>query len=126
MSDSLVKQELRDLFLKYKTRMESEGKKVKTGGGFGGTGFKFDEAEAQYTTEKKKYQKAALGLQDSDDEDVEEEIDAQIEQLLSAKRTVKNIDSASAAAMLGPGAAVAGQDGAPVALDKLALAKQLA
>jgi hypothetical protein len=44
--------------------MESEGKKVRTGGGgFGGTGFKFDEAEAQYTTEKKKYQKAAFGLQ---------------------------------------------------------------
>jgi len=67
LSESLVKQELRDLFTKYKVRMESEGKKVKSGGGFGGTGFKFDEAEAQYTTEKKKYQKAALGLQDSDD-----------------------------------------------------------
>merc|ERR1719154_163726 len=109
LSESLVKQELRDLFTKYKVRMESEGKKVKSGGGFGGTGFKFDEAEAQYTTEKKKYQKAALGLQDSDDEDVEEEIEAQIEQLLSAKRTVKNIDSASAAAMLGPGAGGTGQ-----------------
>merc|ERR1719400_719696 len=127
LSEALVKQELRDLFTKYKTRMEAEGKKVKTGGGgFGGTGFKFDEAEAQYTTEKKKYQKAALGLQDSDDEDVEEEIDAQIEQLLSAKRTVKNIDSASAAAMLGPGGISSGADGAPVALDKLALAKKLA
>ena len=64
--------------------------------------------------------------QDSDDEDVEEEIDAQIEQLLSAKRTVKNIDSASALAMLGPGGISSGGDGAPVALDKLALAKQLA
>jgi len=126
LSESLVKQELRDLFTKFKVRMESEGKKVKSGGGFGGTGFKFDEAEAQYTTEKKKYQKAALGLQDSDDEDVEEEIDAQIEQLLSAKRTVKTIDSASAAAMLGPGAGGTGQDGGPVAQDKLALAKQLA
>ena len=63
LSESLVKQDLRDLFTKYKLRMESEGKKVKSGGGFGGTGFKFDEAEAQYTTEKKKYQKAALGLQ---------------------------------------------------------------
>jgi len=125
LSESLVKQDLRDLFTKYKLRMESEGKKVKSGGGFGGTGFKFDEAEAQYTTEKKKYQKAALGLQDSDDEDVEEEIDAQIEQLLSAKRTVKNIDSASAAAMLGSGG-VAGEASAPVARDKLALAKQLA
>ena len=126
-SDSLVKQELRDLFTKYKTRMESEGKKVKTGGGFGGTGFKFDEAEAQYTTEKKKYQKAAFGLQDSDDEDIEEEIDAQIEQLLSAKRTVRKIDSAAAAAMLPGGAAGgAGAGAGPVAHDKLALAKQLA
>ena len=122
-SESLVKQDLRDLFAKYKTRMESEGKKVKTGGGFGGTGFKFDEAEAQYTTEKKKYQKAAFGLQDSDDEDIEEEIDAQIEQLLSAKRTVRKIDSAAAAAMLGPGAS---SSAGPVAHDKLALAKQLA
>ena len=63
---------------------------------------------------------------DSDDEDVEEEIDAQIEQLLSAKRTVKNIDSASAASMLGPCGISTGQDGAPVAQDKLALAQQLA
>ena len=124
-SDSLVKQDLRDLFTKYKTRMESEGKKVKTGGGFGGTGFKFDEAEAQYTTEKKKYQKAAFGLQDSDDEDIEEEIDAQIEQLLSAKRTVRKIDSAAAAAML-PGGGSAAAGAGPVAHDKLALAKQLA
>ena len=125
-SESLVKQELRDLFTKYKTRMESEGKKVKGGGGFGGTGFKFDEAEAQYTTEKKKYQKAAFGLQDSDDEDIEEEIDAQIEQLLSAKRTVKKIDSADAAAMVGPGPGASGEGAGPVNKDKLALAKQLA
>merc|ERR1719193_1233621 len=125
LSDSLVPQELRDIFSTYKTRMEAEGKKVRTGGGFSGTGFKFDEAEAQYTTEKKKYQKAALGLQDSDDEDVEEEIDAQIEQLLSAKRTVKNIDAASAANLVGPGhkkpEGASGQ-----ASDKLELAKKLA
>ena len=50
-------------FSKYKLRMESKGKKVKSGGGFGETGFKYAEAEDQYTTEKKKYQKAALGLQ---------------------------------------------------------------
>lgn len=106
--------------------MEAEGKTVKSGGGFGGTGFKFDEAEAQYTTEKKKYQKAALGLQDSDDEDVEEEIDAQIEQLLSAKRTVKNIDASAVQAMLAPGLANKPTDGVSVAADKLALAKKLA
>jgi len=126
MSESLVTQELRDLFTKYKTRMESEGKKVKTGGGFGGTGFKFDEAENQYTAEKKKFQKAAFGLQDSDDEDIEEEIDIEIERLLSAKRTVKKIDSAAAAAMLGPNAAGAAAGAGPVNEDKLALAKKLA
>jgi len=126
LSDSLVPQELRDLFTVYKERMESEGKKVRTGGGFGGTGFKFDAAEAQYTTEKKKFQKAALGLQDSDDEDVEEEIDAQIETLLAAKRTVKNIDAATMANVVGngPNAAKPGEKG-PTS-DKLELAKKLA
>ena len=45
------------MLTKYKPRMESEGKKVMSG-----TGFKFAEAEANLTTEKNKYQKAALGL----------------------------------------------------------------
>ena len=42
-----------------------------------------------------------IDLQDSDDDDVEEEIDAKIEQMLSAKRTVKNIDAASMATLSG-------------------------
>jgi len=131
LSDSLVTQELRDMFQVYKTRMEAEGKKVRTGGGFSGTGFKFDEAEAQYTTEKKKYQKAALGLQDSDDEDVEEEIDAQIEQLLSAKRTVRNINPADVANMNNPNnkkpdTPAGTGTGTGAVLDKLELAKKLA
>ena len=42
-----------------------------------------------------------IALQDSDDDDVEEEIDAKIEQMLSAKRTVKNIDAASMATLSG-------------------------
>lgn len=46
-----------------------------TGGGFSGKGFKFDESEAALANEKKKFQKAALGLQDSDDEDIENDID---------------------------------------------------
>ena len=37
--------------------------------GFSGKGFKFDETEQELAKEKKKLQKAALGLQDSDDED---------------------------------------------------------
>lgn len=38
-----------------------EGKKVHTGGGFSGKGFKFDENEALAANEKKKIQKAVLG-----------------------------------------------------------------
>jgi len=128
LSESLVIQELRDLYTKYKERMEAEGKTVKTGGGFGGTGFKFDEIEAQYTSEKKKYQKAALGLQDSDDEDVEQEIDAQIEALLAPKRTVKAIDPGSMQGVppgVNPGAKPADPTSAQAA-DKLELAKRLA
>lgn len=46
-----------------------EGKKVRSYSGFRGRGFKFDETEALMADERKKLQKAALGLQDSDDED---------------------------------------------------------
>lgn len=62
-----------------------------TGGGFSGKGFKFDENEAAAVTERKKFQKAALGLQDSDDEDLEQDIDQQIESMFATKRTVKEI-----------------------------------
>ena len=56
--------------------------------------------------ERKKYQRAALDLQDSHEEAIEEEIKTQIEQLLSAK----NIHSAPAAAILGSGGLSAGAD----------------
>ena len=46
-----------------------EGKKITSFSGFKGKGFKFDETEAQLADERKKLQKAALGLQDSDEED---------------------------------------------------------
>ena len=88
----------------------------------------FDATEDTYTSEKKKFQKAALGLQDSDDDDVEQEIDAQIESLLSAKRTIRAIDSSS---MMAPGSVGGAVGGGPADLvavpkDKLQLAKQLA
>ena len=42
---------------------------MKSSSGFRGKGFKFDETEAHLADERKKLQKAALGLQDSDEED---------------------------------------------------------
>lgn len=55
-----------------------EGKKVKSSSGFTGKGFKFDEAEAQLSSERKKFQRAAHGLQDSDDEDAEADVSVNV------------------------------------------------
>lgn len=82
---------MQDLWNAYKAKMESEGKKVKIGGGFSGRGFKFDDEEANFATEKKKFQKAALGLADSDDEDIEGDIEQHILKMLNTKRTVKEV-----------------------------------
>ena len=82
---------LQSLWDNYKTKMESEGKKVRVGGNFHGKGFKFDETEANFASEKKKFEKAALGLEDSDDEDIEGDINQHILNLMNTKRTVKEI-----------------------------------
>lgn len=129
----------------YKASQEAEGKKVHTGGGFSGKGFKFDEQEANAVKESKKLQKAALGLADSDDdEDIEQDLDQQIEQLFAAKRTVKDtslptpaVTMVSNAGMAAANAGLGGNSGigvggnaignsSNVGSDKLELAKRLA
>ncbi|XP_034951508.1 probable ATP-dependent RNA helicase DDX46 [Chelonus insularis] len=118
-----VPEPLRILWDRYRARLAGEGKKVHTGGGFSGKGFKFDESEAALVNEKKKFQKAALGLQDSDDEDIENDIDQQIESMLAPKRTVREIARPTAAASLN----IPGQSAtAASATDKLELARRLA
>lgn len=51
-----------------------QGKTVKSNSGFSGRGFKFDETEQVLAKERKQIQKAALGLQDSDDEDAGQDV----------------------------------------------------
>lgn len=98
LSEALVPADLRRLWDEYKAKLAEEGKTVRVGrSGFGGSGFKFDETEASYTSEKKKFQKTVFGLQDSDDEDVEQELEETIEQLLDPKRSVRTVSSADAA-----------------------------
>ncbi|XP_054266207.1 probable ATP-dependent RNA helicase DDX46 isoform X2 [Macrosteles quadrilineatus] len=118
---------LRNLFEGYKAKQLAEGKKVHSGGGFSGKGFKFDEQEAQMVNEKKKFQKAALGLQDSDDEDLEGDIDQQIESMLAPKRIVKEI-KAPLGSLNPTSTTQAGTTTSPaqVTTDKLELAKRLA
>ncbi|XP_062558965.1 probable ATP-dependent RNA helicase DDX46 [Armigeres subalbatus] len=94
LSGGTVPDDLRSLWDTYKTAQEAEGKKVHTGGGFSGKGFKFDEQEAAAVNERKKLQKAALGLQDSDDEDdLEQDIDQHIESMFATKRIVKEVEA---------------------------------
>lgn len=93
LSAAPVPAELQKLFDTYKEGQEAVGKKVHTGGGFSGKGFKFDENEAAAVNEMKKLQKAALGLADSDDEDnLEDDIDQTIESMFATKRTVKEVE----------------------------------
>ncbi|CAF1066753.1 unnamed protein product [Rotaria sordida] len=57
------------------------GKKVKTGGGFSGHGYKFDSSETQLKDEQKKIQKVVMDLGDSDEDEESEDIDQQIQSL---------------------------------------------
>ena len=90
--------------------------------------------EAAYTSEKKKFQKTVFGLQDSDDEDVEQEIEDTIEQLLDPKRSVKNISASEAAAVSAKSSVAAGNLAAATlaeaaktsAADKLEMARKVA
>lgn len=90
-----IPEELEKIWSRYRALQAAEGKSVKIGGGFGGKGFKFDESEAAMQSEKKKFQKALLGVQDSDDEE-EGDIDQQIETMLASKRIVKEIKNPNA------------------------------
>lgn len=93
LSGAVVPPDLQKLADTYKEGQEAVGKKVHTGGGFSGKGFKFDEQEAAAVNEMKKLQKAALGLADSDDEDdLENDIDQTIESMFATKRTVKEVE----------------------------------
>lgn len=120
LASETVPESLRQVWEAYKAKTEAEGKKVHTGGGFSGKGFKFDESEAAAVNERKKFQKAALGLQDSDDEDLEHDIDQQIESMFATKRTVKEIKAPLG--IINP-ATIGNQN---TAVDKLELAKKLA
>jgi len=86
-----VPQTLHDLWNEYKAKMTAEGKKIKSGGGFSGKGFKFDAEEANLVMENRKFQKNALGLVDSDDEDIDEDLDEHIMKVLNTRRTVKAV-----------------------------------
>ncbi|KAM8972959.1 putative ATP-dependent RNA helicase DDX46 isoform 3-T3 [Pelodytes ibericus] len=123
LSGNTVPPELEKLWSEFKDQQKAEGKVIKKTSGFSGKGFKFDETEQALANERKKLQKAALGLQDSDDEDTALDIDEQIESMFNSKKRVKD--------MAGPGssgATAAGNATAPTGgnAEKLEMAKRLA
>ncbi|KAI7795889.1 probable ATP-dependent RNA helicase DDX46 isoform X1 [Triplophysa rosa] len=136
LSGSPVPSELELLWTSFKEQQKAEGKTIKSSSGFSGKGFKFDETEHALANERKKLQKAALGLHDSDDEDTALDIDEQIESMFNSKKRVKDFSVPGGAA----GAAGAGVTGAVSAvsgpsslatpsagnIQKLEIAKKLA
>ncbi|KAM3868781.1 putative ATP-dependent RNA helicase DDX46 [Diretmus argenteus] len=135
LSGSQVPTELEQLWGSFKDQQKAEGKTIKSSSGFSGKGFKFDETEHALANERKKLQKAALGLQDSDDEDGALDIDEQIESMFNSKKRVKDLSAPGAAggaagAMAAAVAAAGGLTslGAPSAgnIQKLEMAKRLA
>ncbi|KAL4660015.1 putative ATP-dependent RNA helicase DDX46 isoform X2 [Arapaima gigas] len=137
LSGSPVPAELEQLWLNFKDQQKAEGKTIKSSSGFSGKGFKFDETEHALANERKKLQKAALGLQDSDDEDTALDIDEQIESMFNSKKRVKDLSApggggtgGGAAAAAATAAAAAGLPGIAMPsagnIQKLELAKKLA
>lgn len=86
LSGTAVPPDLEKLWSDFKDQQKAEGKIIKKSSGFSGKGFKFDETEQALANERKKLQKAALGLQDSDDEDAAVDIDEQIESMFNSKK----------------------------------------
>ncbi|XP_030649321.1 putative ATP-dependent RNA helicase DDX46 isoform X2 [Chanos chanos] len=136
LSGSLVPPELEQLWTTFKEQQKAEGKTIKSSSGFSGKGFKFDETEHALANERKKLQKAALGLHDSDDEDTALDIDEQIESMFNSKKRVKDLSApGGSGAASGPGvagvtaaAATLGSLATPSAgnIQKLEIAKKLA
>uniref|UniRef100_A0A8C7XCP9 Probable ATP-dependent RNA helicase DDX46 n=1 Tax=Oryzias sinensis TaxID=183150 RepID=A0A8C7XCP9_9TELE len=93
LSGAPVPPELEQLWASFKDQQKAEGKTIKSSSGFSGKGFKFDETEHALANERKKLQKAALGLQDSDDEDGALDIEEQIESMFNSKKRVKDLSA---------------------------------
>ncbi|XP_053702908.1 probable ATP-dependent RNA helicase DDX46 [Synchiropus splendidus] len=135
LSGATVPTELEQLWGSFKDMQKAAGKSIKSSSGFSGKGFKFDETEHALANERKKLQKAALGLQDSDDEDGTLDIEDQIESMFNSKKRVKDMsDPGAAASFSGSGSSTSSSSGGlgglgPTSagnIQKLELAKRMA
>ncbi|KAL8561776.1 putative ATP-dependent RNA helicase ddx46 [Nucella lapillus] len=91
LSDAPTPADVAKLWNDYKEKAKSEGRTIKSSSGFKGKGFKFDEMEAQLADDRRKLQKAALGLHDSDDEDAVMDIEQKIEDMFASRKRVTEV-----------------------------------
>ncbi|XP_076444646.1 putative ATP-dependent RNA helicase DDX46 [Babylonia areolata] len=91
LSEAATPADLAKLWNDYKEKAKAEGRTIKSSSGFKGKGFKFDEMEAQLADDRKKLQKAALGLHDSDDEDAGMDIEQKIEDMFASRKRVTEV-----------------------------------
>ena len=126
LSGTRVPFDLEKIWLDYKTKATAEGRTVKSSSGFHGKGFKFDETEAQLCDERRKLQKAAFGLQDSDDEDSGVDIDQQIEDMFASVKRVTDVAKPVIPASQNIGGTNLQQTSSVSNLEKLKMAKIIA
>ncbi|CAD6191253.1 unnamed protein product [Caenorhabditis auriculariae] len=79
--------ELKAMFERFKKDMEAQGKQVHLGGkGFAGTGYKYDEDEAEADAAKKKMARLVHGMEAGGED--EDELDEQLSSMIKTKRRV--------------------------------------
>ncbi|KAI6210213.1 RNA helicase [Aphelenchoides besseyi] len=86
--------ELKELWENYKKQMEAEGKKVYTGGGYSGSGYKYDDNEEESEINKKRLTKLVHGLEAGGDED-DEDIEQQLNSMMKSKSRIVNRNQAT-------------------------------
>ncbi|CAI2350264.1 unnamed protein product [Caenorhabditis sp. 36 PRJEB53466] len=95
--------DLKAMFERFKKEMEEQGKEVKLGGkGFEGSGYKYDEGEAEADANKKKMARLVHGMETGGDDD--DDLDEQISSIMKTKRRVVHgkLQSADKSAGGGP------------------------
>ncbi|KAI6231547.1 RNA helicase [Aphelenchoides besseyi] len=86
--------ELKELWENYKKQMEAEGKKVYTGGGYSGSGYKYDDNEEESEINKRRLTKLVHGLEAGGDED-DEDIEQQLNSMMKSKSRIVNRNQAT-------------------------------
>uniref|UniRef100_S4RU57 Probable ATP-dependent RNA helicase DDX46 n=1 Tax=Petromyzon marinus TaxID=7757 RepID=S4RU57_PETMA len=119
LSGTPLPPDLERLWTEFREKQKAEGKTMRKSSGFSGKGFKFDETEHSLVNERKKLQKVALGMHDSDEEEGSGDIDQQIENMFRSKKIVKDVNAhgASSTGIMMPSGSNA---------QKLEIAKRLA